>query len=42
MPIWYSFRLVVVLGFREGNLYKLRGNPMSVVTSMSRETNKKG
>jgi hypothetical protein len=28
---------MVVLGVREGNLYRLRGHPMRVVTSSSRE-----
>jgi hypothetical protein len=38
VPRWSSFILAVVLGVREGNLYRLRGHPMSVVTSRSRET----
>jgi hypothetical protein len=29
----------MVLGVREGNLYMLRGQPMLVVASRSRETN---
>jgi hypothetical protein len=39
VPKWYRFRIAVVLRVREGNLYRLRGQPMSVVTSKSIETN---
>jgi hypothetical protein len=38
VPRRSSFRSTVVLGVREGNLYRLRGQPMSVVASRSRET----
>jgi hypothetical protein len=37
-PDGSSFRSTMVLGVREGNLYRLRGHPMSVVASRSRET----
>jgi hypothetical protein len=33
-----SFISKVVLGVREGNLYRLRGHPMSVVANRRRET----
>jgi hypothetical protein len=38
VPRWSIFGSTVVLGVREGNLYRLRGQPMSVVASRSRET----
>jgi hypothetical protein len=38
VPKRSNFKLTMVLGVREGNLYRLRGQPMSVVTSRSRET----
>jgi hypothetical protein len=38
MPRLFSFRSIVVLGVREGNVYRLRGQPMRVVVSRSRET----
>jgi hypothetical protein len=37
VPRWYSFRSTMVLGVREGNLYRLRGHPMSVVVNKRRE-----
>jgi hypothetical protein len=33
VPRRSSFKSTVVLGVREGNLYRLRGQPMHVVTS---------
>jgi hypothetical protein len=38
--IWYSFRSTVVLGDREGNLYRSRGHPMSFVANKIKETEK--
>jgi hypothetical protein len=38
VPKQSSFRSTVVLGVRHGNLYRLRGHPMRVVASNSRET----
>ena len=40
VPRRSSFRSIVVLRVREGNLYRLRGKPMRVMASSSRETNK--
>jgi hypothetical protein len=38
VPRRYSFRSAVVLGVREGNLYRLRSQLMQAVTNSSRET----
>jgi hypothetical protein len=38
VPRLSIFISIVVLGVREGNLYRLWGHPMSVVTNRSRET----
>jgi hypothetical protein len=38
MPRQYSFRSTMVLRVREGNLYRMRGQPMRYVASSSRET----
>jgi hypothetical protein len=38
VPRRSSFRSTVVLGVREGNLYRLRGHPMGVVANRRRET----
>jgi hypothetical protein len=37
VPKRSSFKLAVILGVREGNLYSLRGQPMRVVGNKSRE-----
>jgi hypothetical protein len=37
VPRRSSFRSMVILGVREGNLYRLRGQPMRAMTNMSRE-----
>jgi hypothetical protein len=39
VPRQSSFRSTMILGVREGNLYRLRGHPMRVVTNRSRGTN---
>jgi hypothetical protein len=39
MPKRSSLKLAVVLGVREGNLYRLKGRPMRAMASSSRETN---
>jgi hypothetical protein len=38
VPRWTSFRSTMVLGVREGNLYRLRGQPMVAMASRGRET----
>jgi hypothetical protein len=38
VPRRSSFRSTMVLGVREGNLYRLRGQPMRAVANRSRET----
>jgi hypothetical protein len=38
VPKQSSFKLAVVLGIKEGSLYRLRSQPMRVVASSSRET----
>lgn len=38
VPKRSSFRSVVVLGVREGNLYRLRGQPMGAMATRSKET----
>jgi hypothetical protein len=38
VPRRSSFISTMVLGVREGNLYSLRGHPMSVLASRRKET----
>jgi hypothetical protein len=41
VPRLSRFKLTMILGFREGHIYRIKGHPMSVMASRSRETYEK-